>query len=116
MFHSKKNTLIIMVLILLGVISTSLLFFFSDLMLFLFVLLGFYISFNTKKPIETCMYLSLGIVSTLPKLEGLLFDSGFLPSLVFVSSYIILCISGVLFVVKLFRKIKEGTTKEKRYY
>ena len=115
MFHSKKNTLIMM-LILLGAISTLLLFFFSDLMLFLFVLLGFYISFNTKKPIETCMYLSLGIVSTLPKLEGRLFDSGFLPSIIFVSSYIVLCISGTLFGVNLFKKIKDGITKEKRYY
>ena len=117
MLFSKRKILMLFLTVLALVAMTATLFaFFTEFIFWIVILTGLFMSFRLKQSLEIFMYLSLIIVFVLPKLEGVLFKSGFLPSLVFVLSYIALCISGILFTVKFYRRIKYTFAKEKRYY
>lgn len=117
MNFSKRKILFLFLTVFLSLISlTSLMLFFTDLVLYVLTTIGLIMSCKQKQKLEICMYISLGVVSILPKLEGAIFESGFLPSFVFVISYITLCTSGLLFVVKLYRRIKYVFKKREDSY
>lgn len=116
MNFSKRRILFLFLTIFTALtLLTSLILFFTDLVLYVLITIGLVMSCKQKQKLEIGMYISLAVVSILPKLEGTLFKSGFLLSFVFVVSYIILCASGLLFTAKLYRRIKHLFKKENRF-
>lgn len=118
MNHLKKNFIFLFFLLIFIVAAvkfsiSTVLIFLSKVILAILMVSGLYMSFKMKKMLEFCTFLSLVIVSVLPKLEGRVIKPGFTFSFLFIISYILLCILTVMFTMKVCKNIKFNSRKQK---
>lgn len=114
MFNLKFFILALLGTIIVAKISISL--FFTNFLFLILLLFGLISSYKHKNYINTIMYLSCIFVSTYSKLD--IFNKNHkMLQLVFLISYIFLCISSCIFVFNLIKKIKSiFINKNKKYY
>lgn len=114
----SKNKVLLAMLISIGALALifSLITKFIYLAFALLIATGLFLSCKFKRGLDVLVYTSLGVVFFLPKLEGVFFNTSILSSITFIVSYIVLCVSGVLFTIKLGKRIRDTLNKNKSMF